>query len=104
LGYVDFFEHCNGIQTIEDLQSSENDEIYQKAVRIIVNFFGGVEDDESSCVDQNTAPAVSESNITFEFGINEHLAKQLFPENVEMSSDVESKPMPTYEGMMTNVS
>lgn len=86
LGYEELFEFCNGIQTIEDLQSSKVDKVYEMAVRIIVNFFGGVEDDESDD-DQNMAPFVSETNAIFEFGTNMNedvLAKRLFPENVKL--------------------
>jgi Atypical Arm repeat len=84
LGYEDYFECCNGIQAIEDLQSSKVDKVYEMAVRIIVNFFGGVEDDESDH-DQNMVPFVSETKTTFVFGtnMNEVLAKQLFPDNVQ---------------------
>lgn len=102
LGYLEFFEFCDGVQTIEDLQSSKIEEVYEIAVRIIVNFFGGVEDDES-CDDQNIAPLVSETNTTYEFGtnMNEFRAKQLFPENVEMSGNVEPTPLSTHRGMTT---
>jgi hypothetical protein len=102
MGYIDFFEHCNGIQTIEDLQSSKNEEVYKKVVQILVNFFGGVEDDES-CDDQNMAPIISETQTTYEFGtnVNEVLAKQLFPENVEMAVEVVSTPLSSNGGATT---
>jgi Atypical Arm repeat/Armadillo/beta-catenin-like repeat len=83
LGYIASFEYCNGVKYIEDLQTSQNEAIYEIAVRILVNFFNGCEDDEH-CADQNIAPVVLEGDTTFEFGINSLPAKQLFPENVEM--------------------
>ena len=105
LGYIEFFEHCNGVQVIEDLQSNKNEKVYDVAVRIIVKFFGGVEDDETCDEDQNIAPLESEKKTTFEFGtsINALPAKQLFPENVEMTIDGASTPMYSFGGtMMTN--
>jgi Atypical Arm repeat len=90
LGYVSIFECSNVLQILEDLQLSHNEEIYEAAVRIIVNYFDGVEEDELSD-SQNIAPLVSDGDTTFEFGINALPAKQLFPDNEEMRSS--SDPM-----------
>ena len=105
LGYVAFFEYCNGVQAIEDLQDSKDEKIYKIALGIIVNYFGGVADDDDdndeSCDDQNIAPQLSDAGTTFEFGMNNNTlpSKQLFPENVEMADTV----VPTYRAYNTNI-
>jgi hypothetical protein len=86
MGYIKYFELCNGIKVIEDLQDSQNDTIYETVYRIIVNFFNGREEDENDENNQNIAPAVAEGDASFLFGTDSLPAKQLFPENVEMQT------------------
>lgn len=79
LGYVDLIEESNGIQVLEDLQTYDNEKVYEAAVRILLTYFNGEEDDGE---DQNIAPTVSEGDNTFDFGIGSLPSKQLFPEKV----------------------
>ena len=68
--YVTLVDEAEGIEKLENLQEHENHEIYQKAVHILEQFFGGV-DDES----ENLAPKAANGN-TYSFGISDsHAAK-----------------------------
>jgi len=58
-----FISEADGLTKIEQLQHHENQEIYEKAIRILETYFGGEED-----VDSNIAPAVAEGQQTFAFG------------------------------------
>lgn len=42
---VDIIEECEGLDKIESLQSSPNEQIYQACYKLIDNYFGDVEDD-----------------------------------------------------------
>ncbi len=101
MSYIEFFDHCNGIQAIEDLQSSKVDKVYEISVRILIDYFGGFEDDDESCEDQNLAPLVSATKTTFEFGTHTFPAKQLFPENVEMMGNADSARSCIFSGSTT---
>ena len=91
LGLIVFFEHCNGVQAIEDLQDNKDEKVYKMTVGILVKYLGGVEeDDDESCDDQNIAPQLSEQATTFEFGLNAFPPKQLFPESVVMTDTVQT--------------
>jgi importin subunit alpha-6/7 len=75
LGYLDIIEQCRGDIKLEELQTYENDQIYEKAVHLLMTYFDGYEEEE----DQNMVPVVSEVDATFEFGAFLP-SKQLFPE------------------------
>jgi len=55
-------DEVNGVDKIESLQNHQNNEIYEKAVKILEKYFNAEEDD------QNTAPNVNAENNTFQFG------------------------------------
>jgi importin subunit alpha-6/7 len=83
LGYLSLVEFCNGVEAIEELQTIQNDEVYEKACKIIVDFFDGEEEDLDG--DQNIAPMISEESATYAFGTTETMSlprKQLFPETI----------------------
>mmetsp|Transcript_33299 Transcript_33299/g.43922 ORF Transcript_33299/g.43922 Transcript_33299/m.43922 type:complete len:552 (-) Transcript_33299:207-1862(-) len=58
-----YVNEAEGLTKIEALQHHENQEIYEKAVKLLETYFGA-EDDE----DANIAPAVQEGQQTFSFG------------------------------------
>ena len=101
MSYIELFYHCNGVQAIEDLQSSKVEKIYEMSVQILIDYFGGAEDDDESCEDQNMAPLVSAAKTTFEFGTHAFPAKQLFPENVEMIDNADSARSNVFTGSTT---
>jgi hypothetical protein len=41
---------CNGLQLIEDLQNHENQNIYQRAVKILETYFGAEEEEDGVIV------------------------------------------------------
>merc|ERR1711936_96480 len=53
-------EECGGLDKIENLQSHENEQIYQKALQIIETFFP-----DGDQVDEEIAPKASESGFEF---------------------------------------
>jgi HEAT repeat protein len=59
--YANIIENCNGLDSIEELQNHQNNEIYEKAVNILETYFGAEADD------QNTAPNVNSSMNAFNF-------------------------------------
>lgn len=55
--YCDLVEECGGLDLLEDLQRHENEEIYEKSVKILQEYFESEEDDGMGMqpdVDQNT--------------------------------------------------
>ena len=50
--YIEMIEEAGGIDKIEDLQTHEDNEIYEKVMRILENYFG-VEQDDSNMMNQN---------------------------------------------------
>jgi importin subunit alpha-1 len=44
--YCEIIEEANGIQLIENLQHHENNEIYEKSLRIIENYFDGEQSED----------------------------------------------------------
>jgi len=55
--YCDLVEECGGLDQLEDLQRHENEEIYEKSVKILQEYFESEEDDGMGMqpdVDQNT--------------------------------------------------
>ncbi len=60
--YADFIEEAEGLDKIEQLQVHQNIDIYEKAVKILENYFAAEEDDT------NVAPAVDSGASAFTFG------------------------------------
>ena len=56
-------EEADGMEKLETLQSHANDEIYQRAVKILESYFG-LEDEEV----QGIQPQVAEDGSAFQFG------------------------------------
>jgi importin subunit alpha-1 len=59
--YARFIDEAEGLEKIENLQTHDNNEIYEKAVKILETYW--LEEDE----DQNTAPG-TEGGQNFAFG------------------------------------
>ena len=60
-------DEAGGVDKIENLQSHENQEVYERAVRIIEKYFG-TEDETNE--NENLAPAVLNSQNKYSFGFN----------------------------------
>jgi len=60
--FADLVEEAQGLDKIEQLQVHQNIDIYEKAVKILENYFAAQEED------QNVAPGVDPSQQTFSFG------------------------------------
>ena len=60
--YAQFIDEAEGLEKIENLQNHNNNDIYDKAVKIMEEYFG-LEDEE----DQNLAPALDASANQFAF-------------------------------------
>jgi importin subunit alpha-1 len=60
--YAQFIDEAEGLEKIENLQNHNNNDIYDKAVKIMEEYFG-LEDEE----DQNLAPALDTSANQFAF-------------------------------------
>lgn len=63
--YADIVEECGGLDTLEELQRHENEEVYDKSVKILQAYFESEEDDG-----MGMAPEVDESTGQFTFGQN----------------------------------
>uniref|UniRef100_A0A0D6R6I4 Importin subunit alpha n=1 Tax=Araucaria cunninghamii TaxID=56994 RepID=A0A0D6R6I4_ARACU len=63
--YAQYIDDAEGLEKIENLQSHDNNEIYEKAVKILETYW--LEDDEG---DQNAAPS-TDGQIAFNFGANQ---------------------------------
>jgi hypothetical protein len=61
--YSDLVEECGGLDTLEDLQRHENEEIYEKSVRLLQEYFESEEDDG-----MGMAPEVDQNTGQFAFG------------------------------------
>jgi len=61
--YADIVEECGGLDTLEELQRHENEEVYDKSVNILQNYFESEEDDG-----MGMAPTVDQNNGQFSFG------------------------------------
>mmetsp|Transcript_45642 Transcript_45642/g.74417 ORF Transcript_45642/g.74417 Transcript_45642/m.74417 type:complete len:525 (-) Transcript_45642:322-1896(-) len=53
--YIEYVDQVGGIEKIENLQHSENQEIYEKAVGILETYFGVEEEEEATVAPQATA-------------------------------------------------
>lgn len=61
--YAERIHEAEGLEKIEQLQTHNNDDIYNKAVKILETYFGLEEED-----DQNVAPAVDTQRSAYSFG------------------------------------
>lgn len=61
--FTEHVEECEGLDKLEALQSHDNEEIYEKAVKILKNFFDSEEHE-----DMNIAPTVAAGQNQFQFG------------------------------------
>jgi len=61
--YADLVEECGGLDTLEDLQRHENEDIYEKSVKLLQDYFESEEDDG-----MGMAPEVDQSTGQFSFG------------------------------------
>lgn len=61
--YADAVEECGGLDALEDLQRHENEEIYEKSVKILQVYFESEEDDN-----MGMAPEIDQSTGQFSFG------------------------------------
>lgn len=58
-------ERAQGLDKIDSLQNHENNDIYERAVKILEKYFGAVDDDEDAM-----APDIADGAQTFSFGVN----------------------------------
>jgi len=65
--YLQLIDEASGVEKIENLQEHERDEIYQKSVSMIENYFGGEDCDNEA---ENLAPTQSNDNASFSFGMS----------------------------------
>eukprot|EP01041_Mallomonas_annulata_P011890 gene11890-24914_t len=63
--FTKLVDEAEGIEKLENLQEHENQEVYERAVRIIETYFNGEEEEGES---ENVVPTGS-SNTSFSFGI-----------------------------------
>jgi hypothetical protein len=60
--YAEFVEECQGLTDLEKLQGHDSEDIYNKALKILREFFESEDDDEQH------APTVAEGQAEFQFG------------------------------------
>uniref|UniRef100_A0A7S4QXX2 Importin subunit alpha n=1 Tax=Ditylum brightwellii TaxID=49249 RepID=A0A7S4QXX2_9STRA len=68
--YTSFVDEAGGIEAIESLQHHENEEVYEKAVEIIEEFFGADDD-----IADELVPEASEN--TYSFGVSDKMANNV---------------------------
>eukprot|EP01104_Vermistella_antarctica_P000612 TRINITY_DN10763_c0_g1_i1.p1 TRINITY_DN10763_c0_g1~~TRINITY_DN10763_c0_g1_i1.p1 ORF type:complete len:565 (+),score=131.28 TRINITY_DN10763_c0_g1_i1:79-1695(+) len=71
--FCDMIEECEGIDLLEELQRHQNEDIYDKSSKLLVDYFQAEEDED----DQNLAP---NSGFGFEFGA-QHNVSSVVPQN-----------------------
>jgi len=62
--FADHVEECGGLDLLENLQRHDNEDIYQKAVRMLRDYFESTDADDSNYTD----PVVSSDGSSFSFG------------------------------------
>jgi len=62
--FCDIVESCGGLDSIEELQQHENEEIYEKSVQILQKYFDSEEDEDAGMV-----PQVNANTDQFSFGM-----------------------------------
>ncbi|KAE8688512.1 Importin subunit alpha-4 [Hibiscus syriacus] len=65
--YAQMVDECDGLDKIENLQTHDNHEIYEKAVKILEKYWAEEEEDE-----QNIQDGRNENQQGFNFGANQH--------------------------------
>jgi len=68
--YAEYIEECGGLDTLEELQRHENEDVYEKSVRILNTHFESEEEDG-----MGMAPEVDQSTGQFTFGHFEGVAQ-----------------------------
>jgi hypothetical protein len=58
--YAEWVEECGGLEHLDNLQKHDNEEIYEKAVKILKTYFDGEEDEDTSL-----APEMSGTQFAF---------------------------------------
>lgn len=58
--YAEWVEECGGLEHLDNLQKHENEEIYEKAVKLLKTYFDGEEDEDTTL-----APEMSGSQFSF---------------------------------------
>ncbi|TYG58843.1 hypothetical protein ES288_D08G254900v1 [Gossypium darwinii] len=64
--YAQMIDECDGLDKIENLQTHDNHEIYEKAVKILERYWAEEEEDE-----QNIQDGGNENQQGFNFGVNQ---------------------------------
>ncbi|GMI88870.1 importin alpha isoform 4 [Hibiscus trionum] len=64
--YAQMVDECDGLDKIENLQTHDNHEIYEKAVKILERYWAEEEDEE-----QNVQDGGNENQQGFNFGVNQ---------------------------------
>ncbi|CAI7931342.1 unnamed protein product [Closterium sp. NIES-54] len=67
--YAQYIDEAEGLEKIENLQTHQNNDIYEKAVKILETYFGLDEDE-----DQQLAPQVDANQQTYAFGESQPMA------------------------------
>mmetsp|Transcript_17524 Transcript_17524/g.44511 ORF Transcript_17524/g.44511 Transcript_17524/m.44511 type:complete len:546 (-) Transcript_17524:417-2054(-) len=62
--FADMVDEAEGLDKIEGLQNHENQDIYEKAVKVLENYF-----DIDDGLDENLAPGMDEGTGTYQFGM-----------------------------------
>jgi importin subunit alpha-1 len=63
--FAESVEECNGLDSLEQLQRHENEDIYEKAVKILRTYFDSEEDNEDTSA---LAPQAAAGGASFAFG------------------------------------
>jgi len=65
--YADLFDECGGCDMLEEVENHDNQEVYEKALSILVTYFTTEDDDE------NVTPNLNANS--FQFGVNSSAAQ-----------------------------
>ena len=68
--YIRLIEEAEGVDRLEGLQEHENEEVYQKAVKLIEEYFNGEEDNDDEQTENITPAPSSSNNHTYSFGMS----------------------------------
>lgn len=89
VSFAQMIEQCSGVERLECLQEHKNEDVYEKVVMLIENYFAG-EDEE----DQNIAPQAGENQ--FSFGLNSpatgKFANDFGPNSPMFGAQVQNQP------------
>jgi len=62
--FCDFVEECGGLDNLESLQRHDNEEIYDKSIKLLREYFESEEDEDAA-----TVPMVNAASNQFNFGM-----------------------------------